>query len=46
VGGTCSRNGEEVELVQVMIGKPEGRKPLRRPRYTLVNNIQMDIAEI
>jgi hypothetical protein len=28
------------------VGKPEGKKPLGRPRSRLVNNITMDIKEI
>jgi hypothetical protein len=28
------------------VGKPEGRRPLRRPRCRLVDNIKMDVREI
>jgi hypothetical protein len=28
------------------VGKPEGKRPLRRPRRRLVDNIKMDLLEI
>jgi hypothetical protein len=28
------------------VGKPERKRPLRRPRYRWVNNIKMDLLEI
>jgi hypothetical protein len=28
------------------VGKPEGKRPLGRPRRRLVNNIKMDLVEI
>jgi hypothetical protein len=27
------------------VGKPEGKRPLARPRYQLQNNIKMDLKE-
>jgi hypothetical protein len=35
-------NGEEDELV----GKPEGKKPVRKPRHRWVDNIKIDLREI
>jgi hypothetical protein len=29
-----------------MVGKPEGKRPLERPRYSWVDNIRMDPIEI
>jgi hypothetical protein len=29
-----------------MVGKPEGKRPLGRPRRRWVNNIKMDLGEI
>jgi hypothetical protein len=31
---------------RILVGKPEGDKPLGRPRCRWVNNIKMDIREI
>jgi hypothetical protein len=30
----------------ILVGKPEGRRPIRRPRHRKVDNITMDIIEI
>jgi hypothetical protein len=48
VGGTCStRGGEERRGVyKVLIGRPEGNRPLGRPRRSWENNTKMDLREI
>jgi hypothetical protein len=30
----------------ILVGKPEGMRPLERPRSRWVNNIKMDLREI
>jgi hypothetical protein len=30
----------------ILVGKPEGKRPLERPRRTRVDNIKMDLREI
>jgi len=30
----------------VLVGKPEGKRPLRRPRRKCANNIRMDRQEV
>ena len=37
---------EERGLYRVLVGKPEGRKPLGRPRRRCVDNIRMDLQEV
>jgi len=37
---------EEREVYGVLLGKPEGRKPLGRPRRRWVDNIRMDLQEV
>jgi hypothetical protein len=32
MGGACSTNGGEVNACRFLVGKPEGRRPLGRPR--------------
>jgi len=32
-------------MYMVLVGKPEGKRPLGRPRRTWVNNIRMDLQE-
>ena len=34
------------EVYRVLVGKPEGRRPLGRPRCRWVNNIRMDFQEV
>ena len=41
--GHVARMGEEREVYRVLVGKPEGRKPLGRPRRRWVDNIRMDL---
>ena len=38
--------GEEKGVYRVLVGKPEGRRPLGRPRRRWVNNIRMDMQEM
>ena len=35
--------GEERGAYRVLVGKPEGKKPLGRPRRRWVDNIRMDL---
>ena len=36
---------EERGVYRVLLGKPEGKKPLGRPRHRWVDNIRMDLQE-
>jgi len=38
--------GEERGVYRVLMGKPEGRRPLGRPRRRWVDNIRMDLQEV
>jgi hypothetical protein len=38
--------GEERGVYRVLVGKPEGRRPLGRPRCRWVDNIRMDLQEV
>jgi hypothetical protein len=38
--------GEERELYKVLAGKPEGKRPLGRPRRRWEYGIRMDLREI
>ena len=44
--GHVARMGEETEVYRVLVGKPEGRRPLERPRRRWVDNIGMDLQEV
>ena len=38
--------GEERGVHRVLLGKPEGKRPLGRPRRRWVDNIRMDLQEV
>ena len=38
--------GEEEGVYRVLVGKPEGKRPLGRPRRRWVDNIRMDLQEV
>ena len=44
--GHVARMGEEWEVYRIWVGKPEGRRPLGRPRLRCVDNIRMDLQEV
>jgi hypothetical protein len=46
MGGSCSLMGEKRNTYRVLVGKPEGRRPLGRPRHRWVDNIRMDLEEV
>jgi hypothetical protein len=46
VGGACILNGEKRNAYRLLVGKPEGKRPLERPRRRWVDNIKMDLLEI
>ena len=41
-----ARMGEERGVYRVLLGKPEGRRSLGRPRRRWVDNIRMDLQEV
>jgi len=38
--------GERRVLYRVLVGKPEGKRPLGRPRHRWEDNILMDLQEV
>jgi hypothetical protein len=38
--------GEKRNAYRLLVGKPEGKRPLGRPRLRSVNNIRMDFGEV
>ena len=41
-----ARMGEGRGVYRVLVGKPEGKRPLGRPRRRCENNIKMDLQEV
>ena len=46
MAGTVVRMGERKVVYTVLVGKPEGKKPLRRPRCRWEDNIKMNLQEV
>jgi len=44
--GHVARIGEDRGVCRVLVGKPEGRRPLGRPRRRWKDNIMMDLQEV
>jgi hypothetical protein len=45
MGRARSTHGENRNAYRILVGKPEGRRPLGRPRRRWVDNIKMDLRE-
>jgi hypothetical protein len=46
MGRACSTNGEKLNAYRILVVKPEGKRPLGRPRRRRVGNIKIDLREI
>jgi len=46
MGGACGAYGEGRGVHRVLVEKPEGKKPLGRPRRRWDDNIKMHLQEI
>jgi hypothetical protein len=44
--GHVARMGEKRNEYRLLVGKPEGKRPLGRPRRRWVDNIRMDLGEV
>ena len=44
--GHVAHVGESRGVYRVLVGKPEGKTPLRRPRYRWDDYIKMDLQEV
>jgi len=46
MGGACGAYEEGRVVHGVLVGKPEGKRPLVRPRRRWEDNIKMDLREV
>jgi hypothetical protein len=47
MGEACRKHGNDEKYIKKMlVGIPEGKRPLRRTRRKLEDNIRMDLVEI
>jgi hypothetical protein len=44
--GQVARMGESKGVYKVLVGRPEGMRPLGRPRHRWKDNINMDLQEV
>jgi hypothetical protein len=44
--GHVARIGERRNAYRLLVGKPEGRRPLGKPRRRWLYNISMDLVEV
>jgi hypothetical protein len=44
--GHVARMGDKRNAYRILVGKPEGKGPLGRPRRKWVDNIKMDLTDI
>jgi len=44
--GHVARMGKESGVYMFLLGKPEGRRPMGRPRRRCLDNIRMDLQEV
>jgi hypothetical protein len=44
--GRVARVGEKRNAYRILVGKPEGKRPLGRPRRRWEDNIRMDLRDI
>ena len=46
MGGALARMGRRKGVHRALVGKPEGKRPLGRPRRRWEDNIKMDLQEV
>jgi hypothetical protein len=44
--GHAARMGEKRNAYRILVGKPDGKRPLGRPRRRWVDDIKMDLGEV
>jgi hypothetical protein len=46
MGKTCSSEGERRGMYRILVGKPEGKRPLGRPKRRWEDNIKAGLQEV
>jgi hypothetical protein len=46
MSGACSADGEERGMYRVLMGKPEGKRPLGRPRHRWDDNNKTNLQKV
>lgn len=45
-GRACSKHGQDEKAFEILVGNPQGNRPLRRPRRRWENNTKLDLMKI
>jgi hypothetical protein len=45
MGRACNTNGEKRNAYRILVGKPDGKRPLAGPRLRWVDKIEMDLRD-
>jgi hypothetical protein len=45
MGEACSKKGERRGVYRILVGKPDGKRPFRRPMRRWENNTKKDLHE-
>jgi len=46
-GGACSACvGDSRGVHMILVGKPQGKRPFRRPRYRWEDNLKLDLQDV
>jgi hypothetical protein len=46
MSGACSKSGEGRGVYRVLVSKPEGKRPLGRPRCRWEDNVKADLQKV
>jgi hypothetical protein len=46
IGGHVVRMAERISAYRVLVGKPEGKRPLRKPRRRWKDNMKMNLQDV
>jgi hypothetical protein len=46
MGGACSTKMEKRNACRILVGKPEGKRQVGRPKRTWMDNIKIDLREL
>jgi hypothetical protein len=46
MGRSCCTHGEKSKAYRILVGNPEGKRPVRRPKRRWENHIKMDLREV
>jgi hypothetical protein len=46
IGRACSTNWKKRNAYRILVGKPERKRPLGRPRRRWLDNIKLDIKDV